>query len=104
MRRAIDDGTFSAGDRVPTVRALAAKHGIAPNTVAKAYRELEGRGYLDARGRSGTFVAASPPVPEDDAGRALIVAADRFVLQARRLGASVDAATAAVRDAFDARG
>jgi DNA-binding transcriptional regulator YhcF (GntR family) len=102
LRWAIDDGTLLAGDRVPTVRALAAEHGLAPNTVAKAYRELEGLGYLDARGRTGTFVATSPPRPEDEAGSALIVAAERFAMQARRLGASSGAATDAVRSAMEA--
>jgi DNA-binding transcriptional regulator YhcF (GntR family) len=101
VRVAIDDGTFLADDRLPTVRALATQHRLAPNTVAKAYRELEGLGYLTARGRAGTFVAPSAPEPADVTGRALAEAAGRFAQQARRLGATPEQALLAVRVAVD---
>jgi DNA-binding transcriptional regulator YhcF (GntR family) len=54
----INDGRLPVGTKLPTVRALAAELGIAPNTVARAYRELEAAGLLDTRGRAGTFVSA----------------------------------------------
>ncbi|MBZ5733046.1 GntR family transcriptional regulator [Nocardioides sp. TRM66260-LWL] len=67
VREQVEAGTLAAGTRLPPVRALAAELGLAPNTVARAYRELEadgvldtrGRadGVLDTRGRAGTFVA-----------------------------------------------
>lgn len=100
VRSAIHDGRLLPGDRLLTVRALAAEHGLAPNTVAKAYRELEDLGYLSARGRAGTFVAATPPVAPDPEGHALAEAAGRFARQARRLGATPTAALAAVRSAL----
>lgn len=53
----VDAGKLAAGTKLPTVRALAAELGLAPNTVARAYRELEALGVLDTRGRSGTFVS-----------------------------------------------
>ena len=49
-------GDLRPGDKLPTVRRLAADLGLAPNTVARAYRELEAAGVLDTRGRAGTFV------------------------------------------------
>jgi len=52
------DGTLAVGTRLPTVRALAQELGIAINTVARAYRELEAAGVVETRGRNGTFVTA----------------------------------------------
>jgi DNA-binding transcriptional regulator YhcF (GntR family) len=100
VRSAIHDGRLLPEDRLPTVRALAAERGLAPNTVAKAYRELEDLGYLTARGRAGTFVAAIPPVVSDPDGLALAEAAGRFARQVRRLGATPTAALVAVRGAL----
>jgi DNA-binding transcriptional regulator YhcF (GntR family) len=56
--RLIDTGALRPEDRLPTVRDLAAQLGLANNTVAKAYRELEMSGVTVTRGRNGTFVAA----------------------------------------------
>ncbi|MEZ5098163.1 MAG: GntR family transcriptional regulator [Nocardioides sp.] len=53
----VADGRLRPGDRLPTVRQLAEDLGLAPNTVARAYRELEAAGVVDTRGRAGTFVA-----------------------------------------------
>ena len=58
--RLIDTGALRPEDRLPTVRELAAQLGIANNTAAKAYRELEMSGVIETRGRSGTFVAGLP--------------------------------------------
>lgn len=68
--------------RLPTVRGLAEDLGLAPNTVARAYRALEADGIVVTRGRHGTSVAAS-----SDAGvREVSAAAQTFVATARRLG------------------
>jgi DNA-binding transcriptional regulator YhcF (GntR family) len=55
----INDGTLAVGTRLPTVRKLAADLGLAANTVARSYRELEDAGLVDTRGRAGTFVSAT---------------------------------------------
>jgi DNA-binding transcriptional regulator YhcF (GntR family) len=52
-------GELVVGTRLPTVRRLAADLGLAVNTVARAYRELEQSGLIETRGRAGTFVSAS---------------------------------------------
>jgi DNA-binding transcriptional regulator YhcF (GntR family) len=54
----IRDRTLAVGTRLPTVRGLAADLGLAVNTVARAYRELEEAGLVQTQGRAGTFVAA----------------------------------------------
>ncbi|MFC4125750.1 GntR family transcriptional regulator [Nocardia rhizosphaerae] len=90
-------GTLTAGTKIPTVRALAAELGIAPNTVARAYRELEADGVLETRGRQGSFIASSGDPTRDIAGRA---AAD-YVAIIRRLGLDDTAAVDFVRRAID---
>ena len=54
---AVRAGTLPPGSRLPTVRELAGELGLAVNTVARAYRELETAGIVETRGRFGTFVA-----------------------------------------------
>jgi DNA-binding transcriptional regulator YhcF (GntR family) len=80
---AIRTGRLPAGTRLPTVRDLATSLGMAANTVARAYREMESAGILETRGRSGTFVAAADP---RDA--AMASAAEVFADTARSLGVS----------------
>jgi DNA-binding transcriptional regulator YhcF (GntR family) len=57
-------GALVAGTRLPTVRQLASDLGLAPGTVARAYKELEAAGAIETRGRGGTFVAWSPDAGE----------------------------------------
>lgn len=73
-------GILPLGTRLPSVRALAADLGLAANTVAKAYRELEAEGVLVTRGRGGTFVAAA------DRTRAARLATHDYVRAVRALG------------------
>ncbi len=58
LRAAILDGRLRAGTRLPTTRALAVAYGISRNTALAIYDQLASEGYLFARGKAGTFVAA----------------------------------------------
>ncbi|MFC7898003.1 GntR family transcriptional regulator [Streptomyces sp. NPDC057381] len=91
-------GALPVGYRLPTVRGLAESLGLAANTVAKAYRALEGDGVIETRGRNGTFVAAAGSAAE----RELASAAQGYAERARRLGVGEGDAVAAVRDAVRA--
>lgn len=91
-----DAGTLVPGHRLPTVRRLADDLGLAPNTVARAYRELEQSGVLETRGRHGTFVAVRGSDREREARRA----ADRYVERVRELGLGADEALGLVRSAL----
>jgi DNA-binding transcriptional regulator YhcF (GntR family) len=85
---------LAPGERLPPIRTLAAELGLATNTVAKAYRELESAGLLVGRGRLGTFVAeALPPLP-GDAEVMLDEAARAFARRAGQLGVPPDRALA----------
>lgn len=80
----INTGALVPGTRLPTVRALAADLRLAPNTVARAYKELEEASFVETRGRAGTFVAAGR-----DASRARAIEAARVYAQtAQSLGMS----------------
>ena len=57
IRHHIITGALIPGERIPTVRDLAATLAINPNTIAHAYRELESEGYIISRVGRGTFVA-----------------------------------------------
>ena len=75
-------GDLAPGARLPTVRALATELGLAANTVARAYRELEADGVVVTEGRRGTFIASSSAASAPDARGA----AAAYVAAARRLG------------------
>lgn len=92
----IRDGRLSPGIRLPTVRDLASQIGLAVNTVARSYRELESAGVLETRGRYGTFVARADP-----ADAAMAAAANSFVEAARSLGIGKSDALRYLDSAFD---
>lgn len=62
FRTLIERGELRAGDTLPTVRQLAGDLGVAPNTVARAYAELQTEGLLVCDGRRGTRVASDVPI------------------------------------------
>ncbi len=100
-------GAMSEGTRLPPVRQLASDLELAPNTVARAYRELEQEGLIVTRGRRGTFVAQPRPAPANDVGHRadaaqLGAAAQAFAAHARRLGIDRRSAILAVNDALRA--
>jgi DNA-binding transcriptional regulator YhcF (GntR family) len=74
-------GALPPGTRLPTVRDLAGQLGVATNTVARAYRELESASIVETRGRFGTFISHFDPT---DA--AMGAAAKAYVDVARALG------------------
>ena len=92
---AVRAGALPAGTRLPTVRDLAGRLGLAANTVARAYREMEAAGIVETRGRSGTFVADSDPT-----ATAMVAAARTFVDAARAVGVGKDEALAYLDAAF----
>ena len=65
---AMASGRLASGDQLPTVRQLAVDLSINPNTVIRAYRELEIRGFLDTHQGSGTFITPQP-VQQDNEER-----------------------------------
>ena len=100
----VAEGTLSPGSRMPTVRQLAADLGLAANTVARAYRELETDGVIATHGRKGTFVSSAvidhDTSPDRSTGERARAAADAYVASVRTLGLGVTEATRLVELAW----
>ncbi|MGO4661276.1 GntR family transcriptional regulator [Terrabacter sp. 2TAF16] len=95
----IATGHLLPGDRLPTVRALAADLGLAANTVARAFKELEAAGLVETRRRAGTVVASG----EHTADVAVMALAAKFAAAARDAGLDAAAAVDLVRAALKAQ-
>ncbi len=94
----VRSGALRAGTRLPTVRRLADDLGVAPGTVARAYRTLEADGVIETRGRAGTFVSTG----SDAVAREAFALAVEYAARMRRLGLDRAAAIHRVEAAFDA--
>jgi DNA-binding transcriptional regulator YhcF (GntR family) len=90
-------GELAQGTRLPTVRELAGDLGLAVNTIARAYKELEADRLVETRGRNGTFVLAARSETDDEETQA---AATVFVRAARRANLSLSEATRIVHEAW----
>lgn len=91
IQAGIATGALAPGAQLPTVRQVAVDLAINPNTVMRAYRELEIRGVLDTQQGTGTFIA-SPPAqsPEDERTRRLHQLVDEFMARAGEGGFTLE--------------
>src|SRR5271165_1914202 len=103
VRQALRMGVLAVGDQLPSVREVVAATAINPNTVLKAYRDLEREGLVEARTGHGTFVRALPPGPPPDThsrlGRKLMT----WVREARAAGLDDEAIESLLRVALRGR-
>ena len=86
VRQALRMGLLDAGDKLPAVREVVAATAVNPNTVLKAYRDLEREGLIQARPGHGTFVLKRPPGPPPGTHSRLGRSLARWVRQAREAG------------------
>ena len=98
LRAAIERGDLQADAALPTVRQLAGDLGIAPNTVARAYTELQNDGWLIADGRRGTRVASRLPAGDrQERLRGLSETVEKFVDALRHRGFTAQEIAGALR-------
>lgn len=84
-------GTLAGGEQLPTVRQLAVDLAINPNTVIRAYRELEIRGVLETQQGTGTFISHQKVQPDDaERQRRLSQLVGDFVARAGAAGFTLD--------------
>ena len=86
VRQALRMGILNVGDQLPSVREVVAAVAVNPNTVLKAYRDLEREGLVEARAGQGTFVRALPPGPPPGTHSRLGRSLARWVREAREAG------------------
>ena len=86
VRQALRMGLLDVGDKLPAVREVVAATAVNPNTVLKAYRDLEREGLIEARPGHGTFVLKRPPGPPPGTVSRLGRSLARWVRQAREAG------------------
>lgn len=95
VRQALQLGYLVAGDRLPLIREAVDQLAINPNTVSKAYRQLEQEGLVTARPGLGTFVTGAPEITLAPATyTSLRAGLERWLREARGAGLDDEATTA----------
>jgi len=102
VRQALRLGLLREGDQLPTVKEVVAQVAINPNTVLKAYRELEHEGLATGRPGVGTFITRTLADGSLGAHTALRRELDRWLAKARRAGLDDDSIDALFQDTFRA--
>src|SRR5580693_9737081 len=100
VRRALRLGLLHEGDQLPTVKDVVARVAINPNTVLKAYRELEHDGLVSARPGVGTFVTRTLSDPSLAAHGPLRQEMQRWLTKARLAGLDEESIEALFQDSF----
>jgi len=96
---AVATGALRTGDQLPTVRQVAVDLAINPNTVMRAYREMEIRGILDTQQGAGTFIAEQrASIPKEERQRQLAQLVGEFISRAGLLGLTLEELMQALRD------
>lgn len=99
VQAGIATGVLGLGHQLPTVRQVAVDLAINPNTVMRAYRELEIRGVLDTQQGTGTFIAAQQPqIDGDDRTRRLDRLIDDFIARAGSGGFTLEEILQALKE------
>jgi GntR family transcriptional regulator len=88
----VASGRLAAGEELPPIRTLAQELVVNPNTVARAYRELELVGIVEKRRTAGTYVSATgSPLARRERVRILTERIDALLAEARQMNIDVDA-------------
>lgn len=104
VRRALRLGLLKEGDQLPTVKEVVGRLAINPNTVLKAYRELEHEGLVSARPGVGTFVTRTLSDESLAAHGPLRRELQRWLIKARKAGLDDESIEALFRDTFRSAG
>jgi GntR family transcriptional regulator len=87
----VASGRLQTGDELPSIRALAEELIVNPNTIARAYRELELEGVVEKRRTAGTFVADSgSPLARKERLKSLKQRVDQLLVETYQMGFELD--------------
>src|SRR5436305_9053804 len=99
----VASGRLAAGEELPPIRALAEQLVVNPNTVARAYRELETAGVVTKRRTAGTYVSeAGSPLARRERLRILTQRVDALLAEARPMGVDTDQVVDLIRPRAEA--
>lgn len=103
VKSGIAQGTLTPGKQLPTVRQLSVDLSVNPNTVIRAYRQLEIEGVLETHQGSGTFVGQRAPEPDEkERARALEQIVTELLARAADHGLTLDDVSRALRERKEA--
>ena len=88
VKKRAAQGVYRAGDRLPSVREMAAEMGVNPNTLARAYMELEREGFITTRRGEGSSITGSAERIDSERRALTRSARDRFISEVRGLALS----------------
>jgi GntR family transcriptional regulator len=100
VHQALQLGLLAPGDQLPTAQQVVAKLAINPNTVLKAYRDLEREGLVRPRPGQGTFVVGTLPRKDPAAQARYLASMTDWIRKARTAGLGTDDIEAIYRTAF----
>src|ERR1700734_3062784 len=91
VKNLVASGRLAPGEEMPPIRVLAERLLVNPNTVARAYRELEAAGVVEKRRTAGTYVSdAGSPLARRERLKIVAERVDALLAEARQLGIGVD--------------
>ena len=103
VKRLVASGRLGPGEELPPIRALAEQLRVNPNTIARAYRELELAGVVTKRRTAGTYVSeAGSPLAHAERMKLLAERADTLLIEARQMGVAFEEVLALVRERDEA--
>ena len=98
IRLMVATGRLTSGDRLPPVRKLAEQLTLNPNTVARAYRELEAEGVVTSKRGSGVFISdGTSPLSRQEKTRVVTERIDALLASSRQLGIDIESLVRLVR-------
>lgn len=96
-------GLLKEGDRLPAVREVVTMVAINPNTVVKAYKELENQGFIEKRAGIGTFVLARSTGPPPEVQAAMLKKLEAWIMEAKAAGLDQESIEALLNNALHKR-
>ena len=91
VKRLVVSGQMQPGDELPAIRVLAEQLLVNPNTVARAYRELENLGIVSSRHGSGTFISeTASPLNRKELMKGVIERADALLIESHQLNLELE--------------
>ena len=101
VKKRTAQGIYRAGNRLPSVREMAAEMGVNPNTLSRAYMELEREGFITTRRGEGSSITGSAERIDSERAALARAARDRFISEVRGLALSKEQVETLMREILE---